>query len=174
MTKLTQSVPAFTDAIDTLGTYGAVGICGEKFVALDSPPAFVSITLGANKLLDPFEINYDGNHALESEVGTVFAVKYKVTFKEYGEDNISPTQFTFDFEIKCPSTVQSSSLTKAIEANNFYDVADPEKVEIKVPVIAYAPGVCFTITGQEVLYKEDSTKAPTFVSLSTDKSKLEV
>ena len=58
-------MPAFTDSIDTLGT-GANGICGEKFVALETPPAFVSITLGANGITDQFNIIYDGSHALES------------------------------------------------------------------------------------------------------------
>ena len=42
-------------------------------------------------------------------------------------------------------------------------------------MITYAPGVvCFTITGYEFHYKDDSQKIPSFVKLSSDMQYLEV
>ena len=86
---------AFSDSVDSTGTY-STGICGEKLVALTSPPAFVSITLGANKITDPFTINYDGSHASESDVFVSYSVQYSVSFKEYGVA-IAALQSSFTF-----------------------------------------------------------------------------
>ena len=172
ITKLTSYVAAFTDSADASYT---TGICGEKLVALVSPPAFVSITLGANKILNPFTIDYDGNYANESNIGIIYAVQYSVSFKEYASVPLSPHLSTFNFEIKCPATVQSSTLTKPTEPINFYDVANPKMIKIKVPQIILVPGVaCFTITGYEILNKKDLTTSPSFVSLSSDKLEFKV
>ena len=76
---------------------------------------------------------------------------------------------TFNFEIKCPANVVSSAITKPTEAYNFYDVANPQNFKIKVPEITLVPGVCFTITGYDILNKNNIASSPSFVSLSADK-----
>ena len=64
---MSHSVPAFTDSVDSTNLH-TKGICGEKLFELISPPDFLSVTLGANKINDPFTINYDGSKVKESEV----------------------------------------------------------------------------------------------------------
>ena len=86
--SMSHSVPAFTDSVDSTNTY-SVGICGEKLFELISPPAFLSVTLGTNKITDPFTINYDSSKVKESEVQGPSLVQYKVSFKDY--DGLIPS-----------------------------------------------------------------------------------
>ena len=60
------TIPAFTDSVDSGGSY-TLGICGEKLVELIDPPQYLSITLGANKV-DPFKIVYNDANVKESDV----------------------------------------------------------------------------------------------------------
>ena len=49
--------------------------------------------------------------------------------------------------------MQSSSITDEgkIAATTSYDRANPNKLEINVPTITYAPSVCFTVTSYEIV-----------------------
>lgn len=139
-------------------------------VQLDvATPSFVSLTIGADPINDAFKINYDGAKAVDQDVGVTHVINYKVTFKEYA--GIAAHTGSFNFIIKCPETVVSSAISKAIESFNYYDVPNPAMSTIEAPVITLIPGVCFTITGYKLTLKDDpAATLPEFIAVAADLS----
>ena len=90
------SVPAFTDSVDSTGTYTA-GIFGVKTFALDAAtPSFLTLSPGADQLVDAYTIDYDQTAATESDIG-VHTIDYTVTITEYtGIATVLASTFTFE------------------------------------------------------------------------------
>ena len=155
-------MPAFTDSVDTTGTYTA-GICGEKTFILDSGlPAFLSITVGAvDPVLDPFTINYDQSLATEADIGQNIIVT-TVTLKEYAGVTMERKGW-FAFEIECPDFVVSSTLDSQLSPGpHQYDLASGTTLSLVAPVVSLHPANCFTVS--TYLVKEEATgHVPSYV-----------
>ena len=73
---------AFSDSVDTTGSY-AFGICGVKTIALSvATPSFMSLTLGANQLVDVMTFTFDTS-AVALADAAVYTIDYTVTFANY-------------------------------------------------------------------------------------------
>ena len=156
-TTSTLTVPAFTDDVDGTGSY-TLGICGEKKFALDpSTPSFLTMTPGVDPVLDPFTINYSEAFAIEADDILVHTITYTVTILEYTGIATVYTS-TFDFEIRCPDFVVTSTLDAAIEASSDYDVASGATLSLTAPVVSVTPAVCFTVASYYIV--DDNTGAP--------------
>ena len=82
MSKTTATISAFSDSIDAAYS---IGICGSKQIILAAQtPAFVSVLPDVtNETLNPFKIEYDGNQAVDADVGLTHVINYTVRLKEY-------------------------------------------------------------------------------------------
>ena len=120
--------------------------------------------------MNQFKVEYDGSKATESDVGVTLKVMFVVRFKEY-IGLVADHQASFNFEIVCPTTLHSNTLTMPTSALNFYDVANPGKGNIAAPKVAFAPSVCFTITNYELVVKNKPLEDPTkIIKVSADKT----
>jgi hypothetical protein len=138
-------VPAFTDDVDGTGSY-TLAICGEKQFALDpSTPSFLTMTPGFDPVLDSFTINYNEALAVEATDIRIHTITYTVTILEYTGIATVHTG-TFDFEIRCPDFVVTSTLDAAIDASSDYDVASGSTLSLTAPSISLTPAVCFTVS----------------------------
>lgn len=128
-----------------------------------------------DRVNNPFKVEYDGSKATEADVGSALKIPYRVKLKEYA-GIVTDHTATFNLKILCPSLVQSSTLTVPTLALNFYDVADPARLEIKTPTIVLLPGVCFKVTGYDIAFKDAKPEddPPSFIAMKTDKTNFEV
>ena len=140
---------SFTDSIDSTGAY-TQGVCGAKTFTLISPPAFLSAAEGSDPILDDITFSYDASFATDTDI-MVHTIDYQVTNTYY--PGWAPLIDTFEFEIKCPSTVQSSTVTTPINFFSIpYDLAEQPIVEVTktLPVLSVEPSICFAVDSYTV------------------------
>ena len=170
---------AFTDTVDQTSTYSK-GICGEKVFALDpeTTPKFISVVKTNEK--DPInsdiEIRYDPALAKHDDVTVVFEIKFSVSFKEFYSELSDPIQGKFSFKILCPPKVplEDSELKTPISFSNAYDIADPDKMVIKVQDVKLKPVACFSVTTYLVHLKGKPQITPGFIKLAKDQTGFEI
>ena len=99
-----------------------------------------------------------------------------MSFKEHYSKLSDPLKGTFSFKILCPPKVplEDSLLKTPINFSNAYDLANPNKMKIKVPVVEFKPVVCFGETNYLVHLKDSPQFTPSFIKLAKDKSGFEV
>ena len=89
--------------------------------------------------------------------------------------NIVPAlQGSFKLKILCPSVLYGSSITTPTKFVNFYDVANPDKLLIELPLIKLEPSACFNVTDYEFHIKDQPLNVPSFIKVSKNKLSFEV
>ena len=99
------SVPAFTDTVDSTNAY-TKGICGEKRMTLNSPPAFLSLTSGTDKINDPITISYDPSQATGADAIT-HTIAYTVNLISY---NGVATDISGSFTLTITSSCKTATI----------------------------------------------------------------
>ena len=101
-------------------------------MTLDSAPSFITLTQGADPVLDPFPISYDQTNAVESDIGS-HTISFTVKITEY-EALTASYQNSFTFEILCPQVV---SLTEGtwVESTTIFDLLSESSKSIAFPTI---------------------------------------
>ena len=99
------SVPAFTDTVDSTNAY-TKGICGEKRMTLNSPPAFLSLTSGTDKINDPITISYDPTQATGADAIT-HTIAYTVNLISY---NGVATDISGSFTLTITSSCKTATI----------------------------------------------------------------
>ena len=110
----------------------------------------------SNPSLNPFTLDYDDSMSIDADVNQVHVVAYTVQFKEYS-GIASEKKTTFNFEVKCPASVISSTLDTAITPSSTYDVAYPKSLILTAPAITLVPSVCFHVEKMELFFTDDPT-----------------
>ena len=75
----------FLDTVDTDVAFAypfAQGACGEKEFDIPSLPAFLTLTIGTDPLIDPITLHYDDSLATDDDI-MVHEIQYTVTSADY-------------------------------------------------------------------------------------------
>ena len=114
-----QDLPlgVFTDSVDDDMNYG-IRLCSDKTFQLDNTtPGFLTVS---QDMMGVVTLHYDQSNAVTSDIMT-HTINYLVRNSEYS--GITSIPGSFDFTIRCPTSVESSSLVTPIGATTLnYDV----------------------------------------------------